>query len=64
MAILVRCLISDGKIQRLSYVPGIIRGHGPSDFARPRGRCRRSSNAISGMSSPIWDPVLRLVKRK
>jgi hypothetical protein len=35
MAILVRCLISDGKIQRLSYVPGIIQGHGPPDFARP-----------------------------
>jgi hypothetical protein len=24
-----------GKIQRLSYVPGIIRGQGPPDFARP-----------------------------
>ena len=35
MALLVRCLISDGKIQRLSYVPGILRGQGPPDFARP-----------------------------
>jgi len=35
MAILVRCLIADGKIYRLSFVPGVLRGHGPPDFARP-----------------------------
>ncbi len=34
MAILVRCLIADGKIHRLSFVPGVLRGHGPPDFAR------------------------------
>jgi hypothetical protein len=41
-----------GKIQRLSYVPGIIRGHEPADFARstqvPEGVQR-----MSEMSSPF-----------
>ncbi len=35
MAILVRCLIRDGKIHRLSIVPGSIRGNGPPVFSRP-----------------------------
>ncbi|MEE8443285.1 MAG: CapA family protein [Dehalococcoidia bacterium] len=35
MAYLVRCLIRDGKIHRLSFVPGTIHGHGPPDFTRP-----------------------------
>ena len=51
MAILVRCLISDGKIQRLSYVPGIIRGHGPPDFARPT-QVPEVVQRMSDMSSP------------
>ena len=34
MTMMVRCLISDGKLQRLSYIPGVVRGHGPPDFAR------------------------------
>lgn len=36
MAILVRCLIRDGKIHRLSFIPGTIQGHGPPDFTPPR----------------------------
>jgi poly-gamma-glutamate capsule biosynthesis protein CapA/YwtB (metallophosphatase superfamily) len=52
MAILVRCLISDGKIQRLSYVPGIIRGHGPPDFARPT-QVPEVVQRMSEMSSPF-----------
>ena len=38
MAMLVRCLIRDGKIQRLSFVPGMIDGHGPPAFLRPADR--------------------------
>jgi poly-gamma-glutamate capsule biosynthesis protein CapA/YwtB (metallophosphatase superfamily) len=52
MAILVRCLISDGKIQRLSYVPGIIRGHGPPDFARPE-QVPEVVQRMIDMSSPF-----------
>jgi Bacterial capsule synthesis protein PGA_cap len=52
MAILVRCLISDGTIQRLSYVPGIIRGHGPPDFARP-AQVPEVVQRMSAMSSPF-----------
>jgi poly-gamma-glutamate synthesis protein (capsule biosynthesis protein) len=52
MAILVRCLISDGKIQRLSDVPGIIRGHGPPDFARP-AQVPEVVQRMSEMSSPF-----------
>jgi poly-gamma-glutamate synthesis protein (capsule biosynthesis protein) len=35
MALLVRCLIRDGKIQRLSFVPGVLNGNGPPVFTRP-----------------------------
>ncbi|MBI4338435.1 MAG: CapA family protein [Chloroflexi bacterium] len=35
MAILVRCLIRDGKIHRLSIVPGKIAGNGPPTFGKP-----------------------------
>ena len=35
MAMLVRCRVSDGKIQRLAFVPGMIEGHGPPRFLRP-----------------------------
>src|SRR5919106_502444 len=52
MAILVRCLISDGKIQRLSYVPGTIQGHGPPDFTRP-SQSGEVVKRISEMSSPF-----------
>jgi hypothetical protein len=62
MALLVRCLISDGKVQRLSYVPGIIRGHGPPDFARP-AQVPEVVQRLSEMSSPLG-PGLRVVKRQ
>ena len=48
----LRCLIADGKIQRLSYVPGIIRGHGPPDFARP-SQAAEVVKRITDMSSPF-----------
>jgi poly-gamma-glutamate synthesis protein (capsule biosynthesis protein) len=32
---LLRCLIRDGRIQRLAFVPGLIDGHGPPAFSRP-----------------------------
>jgi hypothetical protein len=48
----VRCLISDGKIQRLSYVPGIIRGHGPPDVARP-AQVPEVVQRMSAMSAPL-----------
>jgi poly-gamma-glutamate capsule biosynthesis protein CapA/YwtB (metallophosphatase superfamily) len=32
---LLRCLIRNGKIQRISFVPGRIDGHGPPRFFRP-----------------------------
>ena len=35
MALLVRCLIRDVKIQRLSFVPGVLDGNGPPVFPRP-----------------------------
>jgi hypothetical protein len=52
MALLVRCLIRDGKIQRLAYVPGILRGHGPPDFARP-AQVPEVVQRMSDMSSPF-----------
>jgi hypothetical protein len=52
MALLVRCLISDGKIQRLAYVPGILRGHGPPDFARP-AQVPEVVQCMSEMSAPF-----------
>ena len=35
MALLVRCLIRDGKIQRLSFVPGTLNGNGPPVYTKP-----------------------------
>ena len=52
MTVLVRCLIADGKIQRLSYVPGVVRGHGPPDFARP-SQAPEVVKRITAMSSPL-----------
>jgi len=52
MAILVRCLIADGKIHRLSFVPGVLRGHGPPDFARP-SQAPEVVKRITDMSSPF-----------
>jgi poly-gamma-glutamate synthesis protein (capsule biosynthesis protein) len=34
-AMLMRCHIQDGRIERLAYIPGTIRGNGPPVFARP-----------------------------
>lgn len=51
MAILVRCLIRDGKIHRLSFVPGMIEGHGPPAFGRP-SRLPQVVQRIQKMSSP------------
>jgi len=34
MTMMVRCLIADGKLQRLSYIPGVVRGHGPPDVVK------------------------------
>lgn len=31
----IRCHIHDGRVQRVAYVPGTIRGNGPPVFARP-----------------------------
>ena len=33
-----RGLIHDGKIQRLSFVPGLYQGNGPPDFFKPAQR--------------------------
>jgi poly-gamma-glutamate synthesis protein (capsule biosynthesis protein) len=52
MAFLVRCLIRDGKIHRLSFIPGTIHGHGPPDFTRP-SRSPEVVKRISEMSSPF-----------
>ena len=52
MAIMVRCLVRDGKIHELSYIPGTIRGHGPPDFTRP-AQSEEVVNRISEMSSPF-----------
>lgn len=35
MAIFTRCLIRDGKIHQLSFIPGTIQGNGPPVFAKP-----------------------------
>ena len=40
------------QIQRLSYVPGIIRGHGPPDVARPT-QVPEVVQRMSDMSSPF-----------
>ena len=52
MAILVRCLLRDGKIHRLSYIPGTIYGHGPPDFTRP-SHSPEVVKRMSEMSSPF-----------
>ncbi len=35
LAMLVRCHIHDGKLQRLAFVPGLYKGNGPPDFFQP-----------------------------
>jgi poly-gamma-glutamate capsule biosynthesis protein CapA/YwtB (metallophosphatase superfamily) len=35
LAMLVRCLIHDGKIRQLSLVPGLYKGNGPPEFFQP-----------------------------
>jgi poly-gamma-glutamate synthesis protein (capsule biosynthesis protein) len=32
---LLRCRISDGEIKEVSFLPGLIKGHGPPTFYRP-----------------------------
>jgi hypothetical protein len=44
--------VHDRKIQRLSYVPGILRGQGPPDFARP-AQVPEVVQRISDMSAPF-----------
>jgi poly-gamma-glutamate capsule biosynthesis protein CapA/YwtB (metallophosphatase superfamily) len=34
-SMLVRCRVHDGKIESLSFVPGLSHGHGPPDYASP-----------------------------
>jgi poly-gamma-glutamate synthesis protein (capsule biosynthesis protein) len=38
MAFMLRCQLRDGKIHRVSFVPGMIQGHGPPEFGRPNER--------------------------
>ena len=52
MAILVRCLLRDGKIHRLSYIPGMLHGNGPPNFTRP-AQSTEVVKSISAMSSPF-----------
>tara|TARA_Y100000758_G_C15899715_1_gene367305 strand:+ start:133 stop:639 length:507 start_codon:yes stop_codon:yes gene_type:complete len=52
MTMMVRCLIADGKLQRLSYIPGVVRGHGPPDFARP-SQAPDVVKRITDMSAPF-----------
>lgn len=52
MTLLLRCLIRDGKIQRLSFVPGIIDGHGPPAFFRP-AEGRHVVQHMSDISAPF-----------
>lgn len=52
MAILVRCLLRDGKIYRLSFLPGTLRGHGPPMFARP-SESVEVVNRMREVSSPF-----------
>ena len=52
MAILVRCLIHDGKIHRLSFVPGMLHGYGPPVFTWP-SESPDVVNRMKEMSSPF-----------
>ena len=52
MTMMVRCLISDGKLQRLSYIPGVVRGYGSPDFARP-SQAPDVVKRITDMSAPF-----------
>ena len=52
MAMLVRCLIRDGKIQHVSFVPGMIEGNGPPVFARPADR-RDVVQHLEDISAPF-----------
>lgn len=50
--ILVRCLIRDGKIARLSFVPGLVDGGGPPRFFKPR-EAPRVVNHVVEISAPF-----------
>ena len=52
MAILVRCLLRDGRIHRLSYIPGMLYGNGPPNFARP-AQLTEVVKCMTEMSSPF-----------
>lgn len=52
MAILVRCLLRDGEIHRLSYVPGMLYGNGPPKFTRP-AQSPEVVKRMTEMSSPF-----------
>jgi len=44
--ILVRCLIRDGKIARLSFVPGLVDGSGPPRYFKPREAVRVVNHVV------------------
>jgi poly-gamma-glutamate synthesis protein (capsule biosynthesis protein) len=52
MAMLVRCGIHDGVIERLSFVPGMIEGHGPPTFLRP-AEGREIVQHLADISAPF-----------
>jgi hypothetical protein len=52
MALLVRCVIRDGKIQRLSFIPGVLNGNGPPVFTRP-AESPKVVERIIQMSTPF-----------
>jgi poly-gamma-glutamate capsule biosynthesis protein CapA/YwtB (metallophosphatase superfamily) len=52
MTILVRCLLRNGKLERLAYIPGTIKGSGPPEFTKP-SQLPMVVKRISEMSSPF-----------
>jgi poly-gamma-glutamate capsule biosynthesis protein CapA/YwtB (metallophosphatase superfamily) len=52
MAIMVRCRLRNGKIHRLSLLPGLIYGNGPPDFTLP-SESTEVVNRIKEMSLPF-----------
>jgi hypothetical protein len=52
MALLVRCVIRDAKIQRLSFIPGVLNGNGPPVFTRP-SESPKVVERIIQMSTPF-----------
>ena len=49
---LTRCLVTDGRIRRVSLVPGWYEGNGPPEFSAP-ARASETVRHIQDISAPF-----------